>query len=994
MAEVIDISIEHDPSPDDIIVDFASSYSSVTVVNPDVNAKTGQAADAKATYEALNTKANKADIPSVDLSDYATKTDVNNSLSKKADKSELDSYAETSYVDDKLKGKQDVLTAGSNITILNGVISATGGSGSSIELSKPSADGAGKAADAKETYLALEKKLDNGTGTNVVIGQSASSDPDKNNVAVGALATIGSTEGRGVAVGYGATITDGERVVAIGASVSAGNDTPIVIGSRDDSRIIVRKDGTMTVGGKALATQESVNSAIRGKVDVSDFDSTINEVNESVDKLNEDVDELSTNVNVELTEVKGTIAANANSVNAALSDVSATLGQKQDKLTAGANITISDNVISATGSLSPLVTKLISEDGSRRLTVDLTAETDTVEVPVIDIEQSLTDNDQYHLINTYEFILSPSVEQPEISEGWYLYDVSIRWTWTSKYDGQTETHYLTWTERPNERLILRVSSDGTFDLGPLVAQLNGASIWGTPIAATKTSDNSIKFVFAHSSSYSYGVLDVTLNFSDATGKAKKVERLITNKNFHELVGTKIKVIKGRAPDLDDFDTDSKPIYDGDNIVGYDTLYLSVGFGERNEEIVLYRYWEGDLGNPPEFTPIFEFAKKDSEGGEGGISQMMIETTWENLVTLRDNGELIAGMQYRITDYVATVGTLIYTDNRFEGEYRDYAISAGHAFDIVVTATSSNTLDEVARALRHDDKYFPQTTKFEAWKIWYCLDNDINRFLWADPDSGRGVIYRMIDEFNNDVPYDFKSIQSIPSAADGRLSVPVYVFSSSLDEGDDESLKKDGGVYNNKISPAYGVREVTAENEETGETEIVERYRVQKLNLIHIFGDVCHDNVFSTGCEKNVITGSCNYFGGYCLNNFVSGSYNRFGNDCANNRLETKCSSNTFGNSCYNNTLNGSDIRCSFGNGASENIIPSYCRALTLQNDVRSMELILTPEDSTVYYRNAEFKSGLRNVIVEGTREDGTYKHKIFKPQDTEEYSVLSYDLEG
>ena len=41
---------------------------------------------------------------------------------------------------------------------------------------------------------------------------------------------------------------------------------------------------------------------------------------------------------------------------------------------------------------------------------------------------------------------------------------------------------------------------------------------------------------------------------------------------------------------------------------------------------------------------------------------------------------------------------------------------------------------------------------------YCLDNDTSRFAWADEVNGKGVIYRMIDEFNNDVPYDFKNIR--------------------------------------------------------------------------------------------------------------------------------------------------------------------------------------------------------------------------------------------
>lgn len=41
---------------------------------------------------------------------------------------------------------------------------------------------------------------------------------------------------------------------------------------------------------------------------------------------------------------------------------------------------------------------------------------------------------------------------------------------------------------------------------------------------------------------------------------------------------------------------------------------------------------------------------------------------------------------------------------------------------------------------------------------YCLDNDTTRFNWADTINGKGVIYRMIDEFDNDLPFDFKNIQ--------------------------------------------------------------------------------------------------------------------------------------------------------------------------------------------------------------------------------------------
>jgi hypothetical protein len=61
-------------------------------------------------------------------------------------------------------------------------------------------------------------------------------------------------------------------------------------------------------------------------------------------------------------------------------------------------------------------------------------------------------------------------------------------------------------------------------------------------------------------------------------------------------------------------------------------------------------------------------------------------------------------------------------------------------------------------------------KLEAWQLKYCLDNDTSRFAWADNVNGKGVIYRMVDEFNNDVPYDFKNIQFKRKLTDGELDL--------------------------------------------------------------------------------------------------------------------------------------------------------------------------------------------------------------------------------
>lgn len=84
-------------------------------------------------------------------------------------------------------------------------------------------------------------------------------------------------------------------------------------------------------------------------------------------------------------------------------------------------------------------------------------------------------------------------------------------------------------------------------------------------------------------------------------------------------------------------------------------------------------------------------------------------------------------------------------------------------------------------------YF-QNSKLEAWKVWYCLDNDKSRFAWADATNGKGVIYRLIDEWNNDVPYDFKNIQFVRPMTDGEYDLNgentwAYTFNAyNADEG--------------------------------------------------------------------------------------------------------------------------------------------------------------------------------------------------------------------
>ena len=363
---------------------------------------------------------------------------------------------------------------------------------------------------------------------------------------------------------------------------------------------------------------------------------------------------------------------------------------------------------------------------------------------------------------------------------------------------------------------------------------------------------------------------------------------------------------------------------------------------------------------------------------------LTKITWADLKAKRDAGELIPGVQYRITDYQCTT---VQVDTQ----------SAGHQFDIIVTADSNNKLNEVARAIRHDGDenlsdatstttdgvtiktaYFANS-KLEAWKIWYCLDNDTSRFAWADATNGKGVIYRMIDEWNNDCPYDFKNIQfkryKITKANQSDL-VGTYL---GLKENNAESIEIDANdniwcyTFTAQVAVKTGDSFVIPNNAPYIDGSLESPYRHMSDELSSTYHDnkigsylILYDEV-PTLCGKyylpdNVFIGYfesttnaaaddfcyayCSYnitldndyhsnsFGNSCsYNSFGSGCYyNSFGNGCHSNSFGSGCHSNSFGNDCYSTSFGNGCSYNSFGNSCSHNSFGNGCPYNSFGND--------------------------------------------------------------
>ena len=338
---------------------------------------------------------------------------------------------------------------------------------------------------------------------------------------------------------------------------------------------------------------------------------------------------------------------------------------------------------------------------------------------------------------------------------------------------------------------------------------------------------------------------------------------------------------------------------------------------------------------------------------------MESVTYSELNSKRDDGELFPGKHYRITDYVTTTS-------------QENTQSAGHQFDVVVLALDESTLSENAHAMLHDgDTYFSTNgADLNAWGLKYCLDNDTDRFAWADSVNGKGVIYYMKDEWNNECPYDFKNIQFKRWAItktnassddpfnnryvginnDGEIlpngyDIPddndfkwLYTFSgqsASWDEENDSIIYPDDITRDTEIYDLSNVDMHGFYNENTDpvgcSNNIIKEYyggRNFAVNTLTL------NNIIFTGWFIDVETLPSNYeelYGDGIFEMMSVPFSNTFENECYNNTFGNNAYGNTFGNYFQYNTF-GNDFQYNtFGNGCGSNTFGNYFQYNTFGN---------------------------------------------------------------
>jgi hypothetical protein len=298
--------------------------------------------------------------------------------------------------------------------------------------------------------------------------------------------------------------------------------------------------------------------------------------------------------------------------------------------------------------------------------------------------------------------------------------------------------------------------------------------------------------------------------------------------------------------------------------------------------------------------------------------LTILVTYSELYKLKEKSELVPGTQYRIKDYVTTTT-------------QENTTSARYKFDIIVTADSDSTFNEIAKVCKNDGVDYFDNVNLSAWKVWYCFENDVDRFAWADTLTGKGVIYRMIDEWGNDCPYDFKNIKFIFEEKGEKKE--YYTFNYYADGiTSDYSIVgnvTNVNVYDNIIGSfsskgKMNLNNIVFKNDESDFTNYVD------------YGRECHSNIFGVNCHSNILNSSChsNIFGVNChSNNLDIGCHsNIFGNNCISNTFDDNCGSNTFGNNCNSNTFGKNCHSNKFGDNCKSNKFGSNCKSNKFGDD--------------------------------------------------------------
>lgn len=436
------------------------------------------------------------------------------------------------------------------------------------------------------------------------------------------------------------------------------------------------------------------------------------------------------------------------------SKINSELSNKQDTLVAGSNITIENNVISATGGGGGDISTLINSvtydelktlrDSSALAPGQKYRITDYVTTTALDGTKSA--NHQFDIIVTADDVNKLNENAKAINHN---------------FSGQTVTYYKWMYDNTGDAWILSNEDSYTNEVSG-TCPLEGTPMYGMeyystvyPIEGVIGVDDEVPYtpqVYRKAIIYNDGNTLYLGDYIDEDKWNYWVEEGEAFGDYPEwFIGKYF---------LDDADTYS---YDGTYVEGEDyfnpngeQLYIWLTHTNTDVQYKIFTeeqsysnsvagtceipgYWEG----LEYYTVGYPIAGVEYVDGESGAY-----LNDEKVILYTDDDNLVFGdspYNYLLERYQEETEAEVeheYTPEQIEWFNGKYFIDEGD------TEEFNTTYEGVIK---------PANAKLNAWEIKYCLDNDTTRFNWADDVNGKGVIYYMKDEFNNEAEYDFKNI---------------------------------------------------------------------------------------------------------------------------------------------------------------------------------------------------------------------------------------------
>lgn len=381
------------------------------------------------------------------------------------------------------------------------------------------------------------------------------------------------------------------------------------------------------------------------------------------------------------------------------------------------------------------------------------------------------------------------------------------------------------------------------------------------------------------------------------------------------------------------------------------------------------------------------------GGSDGVVDLMVEITYDELKYLRNAGMLRQGQQYRITDYVCTVAN-------DEG-----AMVESHPYDIIVVADSNSTLNENARAvIKDNDDYYNNgvTTdaKLEAWELKYSLDNDTDRFGWADDTNGKGVVYQLKDDKNNECWYDFKQIKfkklKVTQCRNDQSFVGCFIDPEAqvlIEVTTEEDWRF---TFDNYPGASTDTSNYILGNDNSCSFENIIGFAIDfsenpKYVLGHNVLINCNRNVLSRYCQFNTINNksSENTLGKQCMFNTLArvSCNNKLGNCCNNNLILSQCDRNEFNSDCSYNLVKSLCQYIKLDLYCTNNIFGGSCERITFGINCQSNEVTANSKNYIIIdngihgLTNADFPS-IQHIGITQIGRNSNNTIKFYNPMDS------------